>query len=529
MIHSAAMKGWPLWACAGVIVLATSAAAMAIARTASPAPPTGDMAIIESYTIQASEGRLLVGPYSRFGWHHPGPIYFYALVPFYLGSHRDTAGLNAAAIVFNVFMIAVATLVAASAGGPVLAVVLAAATTVLVFRADGLLVSAWNPHVVVLPMVVAVTAAAAAAAGQAWWLPLAALAASFAAETHIGTLPTVALVCGLAVVVVLASTNPTRRAARPWKALAATAIVLAVAWLPSIAEQVRHAPGNLSALWKFFLTSAGAAQPLRTAFIAWSSMLAGIARPDFGLASGVPLRITHGWAPQAWAIGELVLLATVAAISARQRRRFEMFLSLFALAASLAALWSVTRVLGELIDHEIFWISALGALNAAVIVASIAGLAGPHAQRNLTLPATAVCAVLLAVCAAAGLAGLADIRARSRAADGQQSAIARAAAGVREYVRAEGIDRPFVDVDQKSWGLAAGVLLQLQKAGVGYAVDDDWVPMFTDAAKATGREERALSIAGAERHVMIAGQPGVVAVVASDPVYVDAYGVRPKR
>lgn len=524
------MKGWQLWACAGVIVAATSTVAISIARTASPVPPTGDTAVIESYTIQASEGRLLVGPYSRFGWHHPGPIYFYALVPFYLGSHQDTAGLNAAAIVLNIFMIAVATLVAASAGGPVLAVVLAAATTVLVFRVDGLLVSAWNPHVVVLPMVVAVTAAAAAAAGQAWWLPIAALAASFAAETHIGTLPTVALVCGLALVVLLAPTSATLRAGRPWKALAATAVVLAALWLPSIVEEVRHAPGNFSALWKFFLASPGDAQPVRTAFIAWSSMLAGIARPDFRLAGGVPLRIGHGWAPQAWAIGEMVLLATIGAISGRQRRRFEMFLSLFALAASLAAFWSVTRVLGELIDHEIFWISALGALNAAVIVASIADLSLHSAERrNLALPATAVCAVLLAACAAEGLAGLADIRTRSRAADRQQSAIARAAVGVREYLRTEGIDRPFVDVDQKSWGLAAGVLLQLQKAGVGYAVGDDWVPMFTDAAQATGRERLALSIAGAEHHVMIAGQPGVVAVVASDPVYVDAYGARPKR
>ena len=73
------------------------------------------------------------------------------------------------------------------------------------------------------------------------------------------------------------------------------------------------------------------------------------------------------------------------------------------------------------------------------------------------------------------------------------------------------------------------MLLQLQKSGVGYAVDDDWVPMFTDAAKATGQERLVLSIAGAERHVMIAGEPGVVPVFGSAPVYVDAYGPSSKR
>ena len=30
------------------------------------------------------EGRQLLGPYSRFGFHHPGPAYFYASVPLYV-------------------------------------------------------------------------------------------------------------------------------------------------------------------------------------------------------------------------------------------------------------------------------------------------------------------------------------------------------------------------------------------------------------------------------------------------------------
>jgi len=47
-------------------------------RHAPPFREVSDGAILEIYALQALEGKLLVGPYSRFGWHHPGPGYFYA-------------------------------------------------------------------------------------------------------------------------------------------------------------------------------------------------------------------------------------------------------------------------------------------------------------------------------------------------------------------------------------------------------------------------------------------------------------------
>jgi hypothetical protein len=46
-------------------------------------------------------GALLVGPYSRFGWHHPGPLYFYLLAPWYWMSGLHTAGMQAGAFAIN--------------------------------------------------------------------------------------------------------------------------------------------------------------------------------------------------------------------------------------------------------------------------------------------------------------------------------------------------------------------------------------------------------------------------------------------
>ena len=70
-----------------VVVIAAIAAACALillARGASDAAATSDTAVIESYTLLASQGALTLGTYSRFQWHHPGPLYFFWMVPLYV-------------------------------------------------------------------------------------------------------------------------------------------------------------------------------------------------------------------------------------------------------------------------------------------------------------------------------------------------------------------------------------------------------------------------------------------------------------
>src|SRR5437867_10812238 len=81
---------------------------IARARSLSPLFPVSDEALLEIYTLQALAGRLLVGPYSRFMWHHPGPIYFYLLAPFYVATDHLTSGLNAGALTINLTALLVA-------------------------------------------------------------------------------------------------------------------------------------------------------------------------------------------------------------------------------------------------------------------------------------------------------------------------------------------------------------------------------------------------------------------------------------
>ena len=514
---AAAMRARVLFAATFVVALAI--AAVVVARGSGEMTPTGDIAIIESYTLQAAGGHLLVGPYSRFQWHHPGPIYFYWLAPFYAAAHHLTSGMSAGTLVLAACMLVLATGAALAAGGAAAAVAVTSALTLYSLRASDLFVSAWNPHAVVLPLAITVLLAAAAASGVPWLLPIVAVTASIAAQTHIGTLA-VALAATVAAYVAVA-------VKRRWTPLACATLAAAVLWLPTFVEQATASPGNLSLIWSFFTADAARGQSFRAAFLAWTAMLTAIVRPGFSVADTGLLRTSHSAILQACAIAELVLLAVAAATAARRRRRFETNLALFCLAASLVALWSVTRIEGEIMGYEILWISALGALNVGAIVAGFASSfvdAAPAPRLAL-----GVCAALLLVCVANGFSRLFEMRARSFAPAPQTEAIQIAAAGIQDFLRREQIARPFVDVDQNSWGLAAAVLLQLQKAGIPYAVDDDWLPMFTDSARAAGNERMAISVAGAERHVLIHDRPGVEPVLDAGPIFVDAYGFSANR
>ncbi len=46
--------------------------------------------MIELYTIHATHAAQFLGPYSQYGWHHPGPMLFYLLAPFYVVTVHST-------------------------------------------------------------------------------------------------------------------------------------------------------------------------------------------------------------------------------------------------------------------------------------------------------------------------------------------------------------------------------------------------------------------------------------------------------
>src|SRR4051812_25528163 len=82
--------------------------------------PIGDLALIESYTLMATQRTIVVGPYSRYGWHHPGPLYFYVAAPFYALARFKTSGLHVAVQYINASSLLIAAWIAARFASPTL-------------------------------------------------------------------------------------------------------------------------------------------------------------------------------------------------------------------------------------------------------------------------------------------------------------------------------------------------------------------------------------------------------------------------
>jgi len=304
-------------------------------------------------------------------------------------------------------------------------------------------------------------------------------------------------------------------------ALHASAWLLALLWLPPIAEQLAHEPGNLSRLWHFFVGPGHAGKSFSTAFSAWSYALAGALRPDLYTPYGGHFEMPHlGWAIPV-ALGQVAGLGLVGLRASRDGVRFEARLALMALLASLVALWSITRVQGDIVDHEIFWLSPLGAMNLGILAAA----ALRRTARNLQLPftsqlTTGLAAVVVLACVYTGFRDFERLIAfeSNRPKD---RVIATTYDSIRSYLNAADVRKALFRIPG-DWDVAAAVLLRLHTSHTPFSVEDSAVIMFTDAFTAHGDEDAVISIGGRT--------PGLttrvdreITVLQNEPVYVEAY------
>jgi hypothetical membrane protein len=504
--------------------LALTAAAILVARGGGPVTPVSDTAVIESYTLYASRAELMVGPYSRYGWHHPGPLYFYLLAPVYMLAGGSTPGLSAGALLINVASIVLLAWVLVRIAAGWLTVAIAAAMALYVWRLAPLLVSPWNPHVVVIPLAALTVVAAAVATGDHGLLPLGVGLASFVMQTHLGVAPT-----AIAVTAVLASaTWQAARAATPTsrRAAVAAAAVAAALWAMPLAEQASASPGNMTAIWRFFSSPDRGHQTMAATYAAWSDMVTGIVRPDFHLAGGSPFRRSRWRLARTVAACEIAALLGIALVARRRRRRFEAaFVSVLLLALAVA-FTAVTRIHDDIIDHDVFWISALGALVAATIAAA----AVSEAWRS-DAPTRLVAGAALGAAAAATFVGFGELTAVTKRTINPEPA-RRAAAVIGDalarHVRSTSV-KPHILIDQDEWPVAAGALLHLQRSRLPFAVDDDWLVMFTEHARLTGAENARIAITGPARHYQLTSRGEGETIAAADPFYAVVLTAKPSR
>jgi hypothetical protein len=216
--------------------------------------PRGDSAANAIITEQAKHFDLLVGNYSRIGFSHPGPAFFYWRAAGEWFFH-DLLGLVPAP--WNGQWLAVLVLNAALAAAALAILrgwseswppVAWCGVVALVFLAthDNLLSSTWMPYVYVAPFLLFLTAATSVAAGRTAHLWAMALAGGLLVHGHAEFLYFVPLMSAVALGAALWRRAPSRR--RDW--LASSGVVAAFL-LPIVVNLVLHWPGEFGEYFSY--------------------------------------------------------------------------------------------------------------------------------------------------------------------------------------------------------------------------------------------------------------------------------------
>ena len=473
---------------------------MYVARVIEPVVTSEDIAVTELYTDLASHGRLLLGPYSRFGWHHPGPLYFYLQAPLYAASHRAGASLFLGAMAVNVIAFTLLLWTIGREGRPVLAAFVGLACLAFAMRAPRFLASPWTPHVTILPTIACVALAAAAAAGRTRLLAVTALLATFVVQTDLALGPPLAAVVALTLAVLVY--RGIRGYAAPPRDVILAVLASAAAWSLPVLEAVQDRGGNLAALWHF-LTRAGAApHSAREALAAWSDSLAGMARADLALAWGSPLHLSGA----AWIVPGacmlMVSLAIATCIAQRTGRVFDAWFGTMTLAAALASLWSLTRVRDDYTDYEVFWLVALGAVAAAIVAAAAAEplLGGAPAGERWVRRAPPVLIATALILAALDFRSILEMERRWA---GQRD-VPPAVAAIEAYLDGQHSRSAVIDVEA-AWSQGVPIVLRLRQHHRRVAVSPGSLFIFTDVFAPTGREDAWVRVQPGVRGAPAAG------------------------
>jgi hypothetical protein len=341
----------------------------------------GDSAVIELAVRNATTFAQQLGPYSRFGWTHPGPLWFYALVPIYILGGETAASLLASVEFLNaVFCVLIVLAAARRRVGPAIG----AAAAVLIFTLAApraVFAEIWNPYATVLPALLFLVLVARAADGSALWLVGALIVGSFLVQTHVGTaLPVFA--CLIAVVLFTAISRapsvlrvarrhrlswPGFRRSRTFAALAGTT-VLFVAWIPPLQDQL-SGTRNLTALARFLKavhktgTSHTAAQGVAlverlSVPPSWSIDMVSVLRPSPVSAATV-----------CGLCGFVLVNVAVAVIAWRRAARVATYIAALAVLLVPLGIAAVVQIDGNLHNYLIVWFLAAPA--ATVLAACL--------------------------------------------------------------------------------------------------------------------------------------------------------------
>lgn len=221
---------------------------------------SGDRSLVELRVRDVGAHTPLVGPYSRYGWSHPGPAQYWLLSIPYRLTGSTSISLLIATLTVNVASVAGMLWVAWRRGRLVLLAAAAAVLSILIGSLGStFLIDPWNPFITVLPVGLFVMLVWADVDGERWALPAAVGVGSFVLQSHVGYIAIVGV--GALWLVVPRLVVWWRRDDRGFKlpavptAVGWTAIGIGVVlWAPVVWDQL-FGTHNLTNLFDYFTTS----------------------------------------------------------------------------------------------------------------------------------------------------------------------------------------------------------------------------------------------------------------------------------
>jgi hypothetical protein len=346
--------------------------------------PAGDWSVLELRTRDVgSSNTPLLGPYSRYGWNHPGPLLFWLLaVPYRLLGQSSSSMLLAAALV-NVAAIIGLTVFAWRRGRlPLAAGALTGVAILSTHLGPSFLRDPWNPSITALPFAFVVMVAWSAWEGDGPALPLLVLGGSLLVQSHVGFAALVAVLW------VIGTVGFCRHRPGDWRRTVGwSAVVLVVGWLPVLVDQI-GGTGNLSDLAHYFY--GGSAEPAA----GWGTAAKVIAKELGGVApwlGGEERGSSFNGGLVTTSAGSLlvpiVAFAGALAAAIRCRAHSAVRLQLVVLTSTMVGFVSVARITGPVFAYLVRWLWVLAlfwwlSIFWSLWSALFAGLWTPAAQSD---------------------------------------------------------------------------------------------------------------------------------------------------
>lgn len=435
---------------------------------------------------RAHKFQTIHGNYSRFGFYHPGPAFYYVYAlgeqVFYRGLNLVPSRYNAhalAGLILQSFFLAAALAIAQQWIRRLLFVPLALATMAIHFSLAGnAFIDTWPPRVLLAPFLCFLVGAASLACGRWGHLPVTVLAGCFLVHGHVAqplyVVPLFLLAGGFAWQHARRGGVDGRTLLRTHRAsFLASAGCIALFLVPFAIDLSDGSRSNLVRIFEFETSYHGPGKPLWKALLYFCAFFGYVKKTEAFLsvtgpdrASAIGEHVSGYFIWGAIIVAVLIRAWRVWRHSAAPDRPFVLSLTGFtALAFLLSLRWGMVQI-GPMYEYNGYFFYAILGCILVLLCAAIS---------TARVPKPAIAAALLCVAAAAiawqrQYAPLAIDYSTNRIPPAVEQALqADPLPAAPKYLLFHGGD----------WGEAVSVGLALMRAGHEFRADLDWGPKFT--------------------------------------------------